>query len=176
MKNLDALFKECLKEVEAAGIEVGNIISVVPNTKAKDFWGICKHMTNGNIIEISVSLLQDSVSDIATKNTIIHEILHTVVDGAGHKGGWKRAAKIINATYPQYNIKRCTPSEEKGIEEHKSRYDVICTGCGNVYHYDRAGKVVQNPSHYRCGKCKGNLKVVCNIEGMQIWSAANRER
>lgn len=177
MKNLDKLYKEALADVRLAGIVPGNIVCVRPNSRSKRYWGWCKRRNGVYIIEISTKLLEDSVPDVSTKNTIVHEILHSAKDGMGHKGAWKQYADIINAKYPHYHISRTNSAESLGVrpdapEDH--RYNVICQSCGHIYNYDRWCKVLQNPSHYHCGSCGGTLKTKCNVEGMTFYSAANR--
>ena len=178
MKDLNKLYKESLEEVCNAGIEPGNIVCVRVNNRAKHVWGYCKKKNGQYTIEISARILQDNIADIAIKQTIIHEILHTIKNGMEHKGAWEEAAKIINAKYPIYHVSRCTSADTFGIidcpENH--RYNVICQDCGHIYTYDRWCKVVENPSGYRCGYCNGMLKVKCNVENMSIYTAANKTK
>lgn len=157
MKNLKALFDCCLHEVQTAGIKAGPIISVRQNSRAKNRWGQTQLINGGFVIEINTELLQDSVSDLATKNTIIHEILHTVDGCMNHGDKWQWCAARMNKY--GYNIKRTTSAAEKGIEQ-TYKYVVKCQGCGATAKYNRAGKVIQHPENYRCGKCGGELKVL----------------
>ena len=161
MKNLQACYEECVKELSTIGITCGNILKVIPNTRSKNRWGLCKHEPNGHIIEISYRLLQDEVSEYALKNTLIHELLHTVEGTCGHKGLWKELANKVNKYYPQYNIKRTTSEEEKGIEpvtkKQEAKYIISCPKCGWEEPYFRYTKVVEHTDRYRCTKCKNAL-------------------
>lgn len=170
MKNLTNLFNECMNEVKNAGIKTGNIISVTINTRAKNRWGQCRKTGNAYSISISNRLLQDDVSDLAAKTTIIHEILHTVEGCMNHGNKWQNVANIINRNYG-YNVKRTTSSEEKGIKTTKAdyKYNVVCQKCGCTWNYNRAGYVVQHPSNYHC-TCGGKLKVICNDKNIQMLS------
>ncbi len=120
MKDFDKLIKECEADLASVGISIGNVVKYSVNTRAKSRWGQCKTVgENRYEINISQSLLEDNVSDQAAKDTILHEMLHTVEGGMGHKGKWKELAQRVNKELPQYTIKRVTSREEKGIESEK---------------------------------------------------------
>ena len=97
----------------------------------------------------------------AAKNTILHELLHTVKGCKGHKGQWKELAAKVNRRLPQYTIKRTTSEEEKGFERtvrvRTNRYTVKCSKCGREYHREKESKVIQHPEKYRCGACNSPL-------------------
>lgn len=155
MKNLYKLFNECTKEVKDAGIKYGNIVSISINSRAKRRWGQAKKKNEGYYINISERLLQDDISDTATKDTIIHEILHTCDGCMNHGDEWQKMANIINSRYPQYHISRCTSYADKGLQitTNDYKYNVICRECGSTWNYNRAGKVIQNIHNFRCPKC-----------------------
>lgn len=112
-------------------------------------------------ISISARLLQDSVSDQAAKNTIMHELLHTVKGCYGHKGKWKDLALTVNRLLPQYTIKRTTSAEEKGLEsirkKRTNRYAVKCEHCGKEFCREKMSKLIQHPEKFRCGICGNSL-------------------
>ncbi len=116
MKNFEQLIKECQTDLESIGIKIGNVTKYSINTRAKKRWGQCKQIAEG-VFEINISqqLLQDNITDQAAKDTILHELLHTVEGCMGHKGKWKELAAKVNKELPQYTIKRTTSSAEKGI-------------------------------------------------------------
>ncbi len=116
MKNFEKLIKECQADLESIGIKIGKVTKYSINTRAKSRWGQCKQVGNG-VFEINISeqLLQDNITDQAAKDTILHEMLHTVDGCMGHKGKWKELAELVNKKLPQYTIKRVTSSAEKGI-------------------------------------------------------------
>lgn len=164
MKDLEKLVEECKKELDAIGIPYRTVQNWTVNTRAKRRWGQCKKVS-ADVFDINISqrLLQDEVSDTAAKNTIIHELLHTVEGCYGHKVKWKLLAGKVNHAYPQYNIKRTTTSEEKGVEEsertYQKNYKVVCSGCGRYWYRQKASKLIQHPENYRCAKCGGKLNV-----------------
>lgn len=168
MKNLYAVYNDCLNEVKAAGIVAGNIVDVTINTRAKRRWGRCTKENGFYKIEISDRLLQDDVDIKATKNTMAHEILHTVNNCMNHGAEWQAVADKMNRKYPDiYNIKRTTSAEEKGLESVPARYRndsakyvLECVKCGHRNVYKRASKAVKNPNGFRCGICKGELNLI----------------
>ena len=179
MKDLSKLFSESMNEVIRAGIKPGNIDTVTINTRAKSRFGQCKYNRNtGNYsININAALLEESVTDVSTKTTIIHEILHTCRGCMNHGAQWQNLADVMNRRYG-YNIKTTSSFAEKGVEAPKprqNRYEVSCVSCDMKVYYKRAAHVVDNPSLFRCGRCGGKLVVKSLVPGVEIWTAANKE-
>lgn len=157
MKNFHGLCLECMEELDALNVQYGKISKWEINTRAKKRWGQCQNEGNGYYsISISVRLLADDIDDIATKTTILHELLHTCENCMNHGKEWQRLADKVNRAYG-YNIKRCTSCEEKGVEQVKANYVIACPCCGTKWEYIRMTKAVQNPGRYRCGKCRKEL-------------------
>lgn len=163
MKDLHQLAAECVADLLSIGICPGKVTKWTVNTRAKHRWGLCRQTAPGEYqIEVADRLLQDNVSDQAAKDTILHELLHTVKGCHGHKGEWKNLAAKVNRLLPQYNIKRTASSEEKGLDAYpvkrNYRYIIQCVKCGKEYHRDRMCRVVESPQYYYCGACHGKLK------------------
>lgn len=95
MYNLNNAFHSCLDMVINAGINPGNIVEVIPNTRAKSRWGQCKRVSGGYSININIDLLDERNDYKGLENTLIHEILHTVDGCMNHGPNWKRAADRI---------------------------------------------------------------------------------
>ena len=163
MKDLEKLAAECEADLLSIGIQPGKVNRWIVNTRAKCRWGLCKQYLPG-LYDISIAerILQDNVSDQAAKNTILHELLHTVKGCHGHKGKWKELAAKVNRLLPQYTIKRATSYEEKGLEykpkERTNRYAVKCPHGGKEYYREKESKLIQYPDKYRCGVCNNPLK------------------
>ena len=164
---VNELFRICLDDVMGAGLRPGAIVSVTINTRAKKRWGQCKRLSDGTFtINISSRLLDDGVELQAAKNTMTHEILHTISGCFNHGDEWKCAAEIINTMYPEYNVKRTTSASEKGLEpvgriRHEDyKIALVCTECQHRYFYKRECKATKNYTNYRCCFCKGKLEVI----------------
>lgn len=182
MKDINMLFGDAREVLDSLNIEYGNILAINVNSRAKSRWGRCYSKGNNNyVLEISERLLQDDVYWEAAMNTMIHELLHAHKDRMCHTGEWKRCANLVNKYYPQYNIKRCTSSEEKGIKEERHatrresyKYEITCDGCGYVDKYKRMSPVVKlilaNPknSGCRCTLCKCTSFTVRTLQNFSL--------
>lgn len=156
MKNLYRAYNDCMRICLDLNIPVADFedIEVEVNSRAKKRWGLCTRNPNGTFtIQIAESLLKDDVSEEATFNTIIHELLHTCPNCMNHGAEWKLWAEIVNRN-TKYNIKRTTSCAEKGIEAPAPKYIVACRTCNHKWHYNRAGSVIQNLSRCKCPYCK----------------------
>lgn len=157
MRNIKVIVENCCHKLDAIGIEYGEITSVTINTRAKQRWGQCK-LTNGRYsISISNRLMEDNVELIHLETTVIHEILHTCKGCYNHGKEWKNLAEKVNRAYG-YNIKRCTSSEEKGLEpiitEYTIKHKFVCKCCGQVVTRQRESDFTKQYQYYRCGLCK----------------------
>lgn len=161
MKDLQELAFRCRAELASLQIPYGKVKIWSVNCRAKTRWGLCKKLPDGTYeIEIAKALLQDDVSDIAVKNTIIHELLHTCPGCFKHTGRWKQYADRVNRFLPQYNIKCSTSAEEKGVAIRRKapvyHYILKCVTCGQEIKRQKKSAVIEHPEHYRC-KCGGKL-------------------
>ena len=170
MKDLQKLFNECIAELDAIGVEYGNITSVKVNTRAQKRWGLCKkklitdceNSAQAYEYEISIShrLLADDVNDKVVKDTIMHEILHTCKKCYAHNNVWKSLANKVNKAYG-YNIKRTTSCEEKEIESNIkdiAKHKFVCVCCGTEVFRLKESNFTRNYKAYRCTRCGGNFK------------------
>ena len=161
MKDLMKLVGESQRELASLNIRTSNVRNWSVNTRAKARWGYCVKVSKGLFdIQIAAALLQDDVDDQAVKDTIVHELLHTIPGCFKHTGKWKQYANTINRLLPQYKIKRGSSYEEKGLEDLRPkpqcRYILKCLRCGSEIGRQRMSAAVEHPEHYRC-KCGGRL-------------------
>ncbi len=167
MKDISRLAAECMAELDALGIGYRAVASLKINDRAKCRWGSCLPLPDGTFeISISYRLLADGVDDSAVKGTIIHELLHTVPGCANHGKLWQSYAALVNARYPQYNIKRTASFDEKGVpaedrvvRQYTAKYKIVCTRCGACSYRKKSSAVILHPEKYRCGKCGGSLRI-----------------
>ena len=155
MKSVYKVYNDCLKICFDLNIPVADIIHVKVNTRAKKRWGRCTLECEGEYtIEISDRLLADEISEEATFNTMIHELIHTCPHCMNHGKEWKRWADTVNRN-TKYTIKRTTSYEEKGIEKPVNipKYTVKCSDCGRKWFYNRAGNVIQHLNRCKCPYC-----------------------
>lgn len=156
-KRFDRLIKESRQELKDIGIDISNNIRYEIDTRSKRRFGLCEKKS---IIKISDFLFEFSDNDI--KDTIIHEMLHTLKDTKGHDTKWKWYANKVNKNYPQYNISRLgsiknlATTEDELLKVMNYKYKEVCNGCGNSsYKYkmsDYTRHLLENGG-YRCRKC-----------------------
>lgn len=157
-KNVKTLYLDACDILDSLNIEHESVTSITTNTRYTHRWGTCKYNKRRNeySIEIADRLMNDEFTYEAAMDTVIHEVLHCHKDRLCHTGEWKRCANLVNREYPQYNIKRCTSNEEKGVADEVKTYKYIvhCVACGKDFKYQRAGGVVKalmrNPHSCTC--------------------------
>ena len=162
MKDLGKLAGECQRELLSANIHTGKVRNWTVNTRAKARWGLCTRVAKGLFdIQISAALLRDDLDDKAAKDTIVHELLHTIPGCFKHTGKWKRYADTVNFLLPQYCIKARSSYEDKGLEDPRPepvyRYVLKCQDCGTEIRRQKKNAAVEHPERYRC-KCGGRLR------------------
>ena len=177
MKDLNTYSKKALNLLSELNIKYSNKIEFKVSTRMTRSWGNCsKHSDGTYTIKISDILLQDTTSEDALMNTVIHEILHTVNGCLNHGPNWKAVADKVNRN-THYNIKRCTSCEEKGIDRNSrtrsknsrpKKWAVKCCQCGNIYKYSRKPKWLPRISSYRCGRCNAGNLMAYRLDGKSL--------
>ena len=159
MKDLQKFVAECEADLKSIGIKQGVVKEWVINTRATSWSGRCKRLEDGTFqISIVEELLSDEVSDQRLKNTIMHELLHTVEGSMKHTGRWYLNAQSVNKRLPQYKIQRLSDPPESRKDSPKFKYAVKCKVCGRVYYRTKMSNLIKTPERYRCGVCHGELK------------------
>ena len=188
-EKLKNLYEQSLKELESIGInmedkqQIGNIDIKISKRKNKRY-GCCKQENpdkkykivqkkgfhksikyekfNEHHIEISGWEMQ--LNDEIIKNTIMHELIHCIPFCNNHGKEFKKYADYINNKLG-YNIttKGNVKSDfEKSNLEYTEindyKYKIICNNCGQIIYRKRFNPTLIKK--YRCGKCKGRLKLV----------------
>ena len=166
------LFEEVFNNMVSSGlfeIPVNNIDRKLHFNKRTTALGLCKHRwISGkycHIIELSEYAMEDRDS---VKNTLAHEMIHTMPRCQNHKWNFKRNASLCRQL--GYDVTtRATRAEAKasGITDayhakrnridNDSKYAIACPECGAKWKYKTLCKAVKNPGMYRCCKCKRNL-------------------
>ena len=166
------LFEEVFDNMVSSGlfeIPVNNIDRKLHFNKRTTALGLCKHRwISGkycHIIELSEYAMEERKKK---KNTLAHEMIHTMPGCQNHKWNFKRNASLCKQL--GYDVTtRATRAEAKAsgitdayLEKRKrvdvsSRYAIACPECGATWKYKTLCKAVKNPGMYRCCKCKRNL-------------------
>ncbi len=183
-KKLKKLYKECLEELKSINIGLDeNVVGKIDISFAKrktKRYGCCKqeepdkstayrekriiHYRKYNKHHIEISKWLMDLNDDIIKNTIIHEIIHCLPDCNNHGKEFKRYSHLINEKLG-YNISRLGNKKEdyeksnlEFKESSKVKYVIVCESCGLIYYRQRMAK--NFTKKYRCGKCKGKLRIL----------------
>lgn len=188
-QKLNILYAECLNELASIGINMDNEelignIDIKLTTRASKRYGCCKQENpdkkyqivtkrgrrkvikyekfQSHHIEISNWVMK--LNDDIIKNTIMHELIHCIPFCNNHGTEFKKYANYINQKLGYHvttkgNIQEdYQASQLEYKQENSYKYKIVCQDCGQVIYRKRF-----NPNlikRYRCGKCKGKLKLV----------------
>lgn len=189
LEQLTALYQQCIEELSTIGIDmqnkelVGNI-DIKISKKATRRYGCCKQENpdkkykiiqkrgyhkiiryekfQNHHIEISRWVMK--LNEDIIKNTIMHELIHCIPFCNNHGKEFKKYANYINEKL-QYHITTkgdmkadYEASNLKYQENNGYKYKIICQNCGQIIYRKRFNQNLIKK--YRCGKCKGKLKLV----------------
>lgn len=156
---LQEMFRTAMQECERCDIRYGKITDIKLNSRYS-VWGLCKKQPDGTYhIELSKYLFENGASEDGIKNTLLHEICHTVPNGHGHKSGWLIAANKLNNMYG-YQIHRTDSAERMGVSlDYKpAKYICHCKKCGQQFVRMKMSNLIQHPEQYRCKRCGGRIE------------------
>lgn len=168
MRDLQKYANECINDMKVLGIKVPYIKEFKVNKRAKSRYGQCQRINGGYSINICVDLLDEECPLGALKETLYHEIIHTLPRCFNHGEEFKRYAGMVNKAYG-VNVSRCSTKEEKyGIVYAKKleekavanavvrRYQLYCPSCNEIV-ADRIGqrspKWFAHANRYSCRHC-----------------------
>lgn len=158
-KRLNELLREVEEQARAVGIPIsGRVLpQVAVNRRAKQRFGCCKRLSNGDI-QIELSLHTLSAEEKEIKQVLAHELLHSCYGCMNHQKRWKSYAERMNRAYG-YMISRTDSVERLGIEQQKPKpkYRLVCTRCGAEITRMKRSRLITDTELYRC-RCGGELK------------------
>lgn len=152
----DQVTKECVDMVKSAGFEVPEIEWKIK--KYKSMYGQTEKRMGKYTIKINEYLLETE-NEKEIKDTVIHEILHTLPKCMNHGKEWKNKAMIINNKYGM-SISRTGDFKIAKMQENREQIKYIfkCKECGGLVKMKRMSKFVKHPENYKCGKCGGKFE------------------
>ena len=154
--DVNALLAQVIGEAQAIGIPLSKHIfpEVRLNTRAVARFGCCIRRGETCCIEVSARLLE--AGELAVRETLAHEILHTCWGCRDHGPRWKSYAERMNAAYG-YRIRRTGTWEALGLPDEKPvNHLLVCEKCGLEIPRTKASTLVRRPERYRC-RCGGKL-------------------
>jgi len=144
------------------------------NDRALKRYGRCSRKTDYHNKTITYNItinkyFTECCDEEKVKNTIMHELLHTLHGCMNHGVGWKSYADILNRN--GYHINRTSSYKEyneyvSSMRNNETKYIVRCEHCNKEYRYQKASKVIKSlsnvlsRSNYICPAChRTTLKV-----------------
>lgn len=121
-ERINKMLAECIELMRELDVPISeNICPEVTLTGSRRNYGRCcgkgtlkKYTEYDFYIEISGHTLENTEKSL--RNTLIHELLHTVPGGLCHTGEWKKWAKYVSAK-TGYNIQRLDGDETQEDQE-----------------------------------------------------------
>lgn len=178
MRDLQRYADECLRDLRAIGINPPHIESFTVNTRAKSRFGQCRYENGKYSININSDLLDEDCPVMSLRETIFHEIIHTLPKCMNHGAEFQKYAEKINSVY-KTNITRASSTKEKYGEVYakkvaerikaegkkrkkspKKMYELYCPNCDRLVAsgvYARQPKWYVNPNRYSCANCRCKL-------------------
>lgn len=106
-ENIKRLITDCLQELAALDVPVATSI-YFREAKGRTYYGTCyqgRRTKRYADYDFVISVNRYLTTEKAFKETIIHELLHTIAFKSGHKGKWKAYADYVNSR-TDYNVTR----------------------------------------------------------------------
>ena len=157
-------FNYCYKQLVAIFPEINkNKYNLIFNYTALKRLGQCSYK-GPNKYEIQLNYHFAQICDVsAVRNTIMHELLHSLKDCMKHTGRWKIAANKINHEY-NYHISRTSLYSDYhdfrlDAKPKTKKYRIQCQDCGRISEYYKCSKIVKelmrNPksTNFWCKRC-----------------------
>ena len=106
-ENIKRMITDCLQELAAMDIPVATSI-FFREAKGRTYYGTCyqgRRTKRYADYDFVISVNRYLTTEKAFKETIIHELLHTIDFKSGHKGKWKAYADYVNSR-TDYHVTR----------------------------------------------------------------------
>ena len=129
-EEIDAIFADCMSQLRAIGVPISESISpsvVLSRTRAR--FGDCRKTAGASggldydyVIRLSKYTLANSERSL--RNTLLHELIHTVPDGFNHGREWKKWAAYASERLG-YHIQRLGGGDDTALDLENLSFGVI---------------------------------------------------
>lgn len=154
------IVEACTEELKTLHLHAGTIASVSFNSRAKTLFGRCRRERNGTYhIEIMTYLNRHrSLDDI--RQTIMHEVIHTLPGCGNHGETFQKTARRVNEQLG-YRISTTSKLSKEAKEAVAYKYVLKCGQCGEeLKRYHRKPRISASHYHRPCGEgSKGKLEL-----------------
>lgn len=162
-KILNNIFLTVKNDLVSLNIPVSNeICPIVRISKAKRRWGSCKMLKKYNAYKFYISISEKCFSEPNyidfIKNTMAHELIHTVKGCFNHSKEFKYYGYVASKLGYVVTVKSESKLEKSDEEKFKEAKHILkCTVCGQMYYRYRFPKDKNYINKIVCGKCRGRL-------------------
>ena len=179
-ENFKEKVQEVLDELKAIGVRIETTVydyKLELNERALSRFGQCSKKTRyrKDYYTIQINNFHNMIdSETEVKNTLVHEIIHSMPNCMNHGEVWKRIALKYSRAYgidiartnrhekysqfrKEYEAQK-TNSAGEIIGTNKYKYAVTCTCCGKEWKYQKRSKIVElayKGKKLECPYCKG---------------------
>lgn len=158
---LTEIMLDVANRMENAGLHIDftHVKPQVEFCRKEKAYAAC-YRKNG-MFTIKVSKYALNIDETAMRNTICHELIHTLPNCFNHGVNFKRCADIVNRKCGVCVLtKGCLNEngEQAKMERPTPKYVVTCKCCGHKYFHTRKCTAVAYPELYSCGHCGGKLE------------------
>lgn len=160
-QNWRSVVEEVLNNLQKLGVTTpvpAHNYRLTFNSRAKTRFGQIKQIRS-DYYEIELNSIHNQVdTPQSVKETIIHEIIHSLPGCMNHGTRWKAVCDKYNQTYHTHLSRQSTPSKEymNSIPKTQNKYALICDKCKHEWYYARNTKLVQSArsgKSLRCPTC-----------------------
>lgn len=146
---LNSLMNEVIADFREEGIEVGSISHICVNARLRRAWGRCNRCYAEGWEYFYIEISDLTLNSEGLRDTIAHEVLHTVQGCFNHGIEFLAVAKLMEKY--GYKIDVTGKVSDMGMtEDSVYRYIINCEN-GHAFYRHRMCDLVKNPSHYLCG-------------------------
>jgi len=160
LKDLRQMAEDCRAQLLALGLKPGPVATVTINRRAKTLFGRCrKDAAGGFHIEIMAYLnSRRPLEEI--RQTMMHELLHTLPGCGNHGAGFQEAARRVNGAYG-FHISTTGQLSPEARETIPFNYVLKCGLCGSeLKKYHRKPRLTPRHFHKPCGEAsQGKLEL-----------------
>ena len=152
---VDKILQQVIQEMkDILPLDTNKILKKVSITKTKTSLGKCTILCGG-LFKISLSKYLLECDEKLIKETIIHELIHTLKGCFNHGYSFIRYANFVKFK-TGYNIviKNSNPQFGQKIQK---KYKITCLDCGKVFYRHRLDKYAK--MGYYKHVCGGKLKI-----------------
>lgn len=144
-ESLQPIFNQVKLDFEELGIPYGRVNDVDWNGRLKRTMGRCRKKPDGFEIEISKII---EMNDEYLKETMAHELLHTVEGCFNHKDMFRHYGNILSKK--GYHVARLANYK---FDDDDYKYVMRCKHCGQLIRQHRMTRFIKDPTGWTCGKC-----------------------